>query len=209
MDNLCAPGGAARTSKRERRGTYMEPFWQIGQTRVWEQSRRVEWDQNRASLSPQQHQLLMFLLTHQQEVVTRQQLMELFWPSDPANEHRLYTLLSDLRKKLGQRELIRTISRSGYTLTLAAKRTDPTSATPSTSHGSSSPVDRRPSADLWEMRLREAQDRWRKSLGIKSMVSGIVRLFPTPFHIHIDTTHEKWRVRILNPKGQLIGEISL
>jgi DNA-binding winged helix-turn-helix (wHTH) protein len=104
----------------------MEAYWEFAGMRLWEQSRRLVTRKGTFRLAPQQHELLLFFLRHPQELVAKKQIMDLLWHGHPnVSEHRLETLLSDLRRMFGRKDMLETISRVGYRWLLAVKRVDP------------------------------------------------------------------------------------
>jgi DNA-binding winged helix-turn-helix (wHTH) protein/Flp pilus assembly protein TadD len=69
-------------------------------------------------LSPRLVQLLAHLAAHPGELVTKDELMERFWPDVTVTENTLTRAIADIRKALGDRpaspRFIQTVSRRGY-----------------------------------------------------------------------------------------------
>lgn len=103
----------------------MEPYWQCGDLKLMEQSRRAfRSGREIGRLQPQQLRVLLYLFEHQDEVAKKEDLQQLLWGKhESSDEHRLQTLVSELRKIVGQGP-IRTVPGTGYQLVGLAQRVD-------------------------------------------------------------------------------------
>jgi DNA-binding winged helix-turn-helix (wHTH) protein len=103
-----------------------EAYWQIGDTKLYEGSRRLIGPQGTKSLRPQQYCVLLFLLNNKGQTTSKKALMELLWNRyETEDEHRLQTLISDLRHVLGKQNAIMNIHGEGYLWSGPAKRIKP------------------------------------------------------------------------------------
>ncbi|TMP28096.1 hypothetical protein CWB99_01300 [Pseudoalteromonas rubra] len=73
-------------------------------------------------LRPKAAQVLGYLLQHANILVTKQQIIEAVWGHTYVQDHRLFQLISELRKLAPEQELIRTYPNQGYCWQVKTKR---------------------------------------------------------------------------------------
>jgi DNA-binding winged helix-turn-helix (wHTH) protein/tetratricopeptide (TPR) repeat protein len=76
-------------------------------------------------LEPKVHDLLVTLVRRAGTLALKQDLLDEVWPDTAVEEGILSVHVSTLRKVLGERSLIETVSRSGYRFTAACRRRSP------------------------------------------------------------------------------------
>src|SRR5437667_8182685 len=77
-------------------------------------------------LRPQQSTVLQALLENKGQLVSKEMLVKLLWGTHAtANDHRLQSLISELRHVLGEHNAIKNISGMGYLWTGTAERVEP------------------------------------------------------------------------------------
>jgi DNA-binding winged helix-turn-helix (wHTH) protein/cytochrome c-type biogenesis protein CcmH/NrfG len=77
-------------------------------------------------LAPKAYELLVALVKHAGRLVTKQELLERVWPDAYVEEGIISVHVSSLRKALGNRDFIETVSRTGYRFTAPVTRKPPT-----------------------------------------------------------------------------------
>jgi DNA-binding winged helix-turn-helix (wHTH) protein len=92
-----------------------EAYWQIGEAQLYEDSRRLVGPLGTKFLRPQQYDVLEALLKNKGSTTTNEHLQQLLWNRcEKDDQHRLHSLVSEIRKLLGDQHEIRTIYRKGY-----------------------------------------------------------------------------------------------
>jgi len=87
----------------------------LGSLRIDPTAREVHLDGREIELTLREFDLLEYLVRHRGQVVTREQLLENVWDYRSLGETRTIEVhVAQLRKKLGRRELIRTVRGLGY-----------------------------------------------------------------------------------------------
>jgi DNA-binding response OmpR family regulator len=87
----------------------------LGQVTLARGAREVRVDGDEVTLTQREFDLLEYLLRHAGQVVTRDQLLESVWGFQSPGETRTVEVhVAQLRKKLGQPDLIRTVRGLGY-----------------------------------------------------------------------------------------------
>jgi len=100
--------------------------WQIGDTQLHEGSRRLISPRGTKVLRPQQFRVLKALLENKGQLASKEMLMQLLWSKHETEyDHRLHTLISELRHVLGEHHEIKNISGMGYLWTGRAERIEP------------------------------------------------------------------------------------
>jgi DNA-binding winged helix-turn-helix (wHTH) protein len=103
-----------------------EAYWQIGDAQLYEGSRRLISPQGTKFLRPQQYDVLEALLENKGHTTTNKALMELLWNRyETEDQHRLQSLVSELRHVLGEHCEIKNIHGRGYLWTGSAERVEP------------------------------------------------------------------------------------
>ncbi len=91
---------------------------ELGPVRLARGAREVHVDGREIELTQREFDLLEFLLRHAGQVVTRDQLLESVWGFlSPGETRTVEVHVAQLRKKLGQPDLIRTVRGLGYKAT--------------------------------------------------------------------------------------------
>lgn len=105
-------------------GTTPIQHWQLGTLQYLATERQLSSASGQLYLEPRQHQLLLCLLQHQGQVVSRDQLIAAVWQGRIVSDSAINRAVSVLRKALTQldpsREYIETVSKLGYRLLLPA-----------------------------------------------------------------------------------------
>ncbi|MEO1138981.1 MAG: winged helix-turn-helix domain-containing protein [Pseudomonadota bacterium] len=83
-------------------------------------ARKAERGNRTERLSPRAVRLLQVLVDADGAVVSRGDLLDRIWPNVIVGDDSLTQVVSELRRKLGNRELIGTVARGGYRLVLSA-----------------------------------------------------------------------------------------
>lgn len=85
-------------------------------------------------LSPRLVEILGYLATHSGVIVTKDELLERFWPGVNVSDNTLTRAIADIRKALGDSAsaptYVQTLARRGYRFLAIAPATDPAPATP-------------------------------------------------------------------------------
>ena|SRR5207247_4332904 len=124
-----------------------EPYWQIGDARLYEDSRRLIGPQGTKFLRPQQYDVLQALLENKGHTTKKEILMKSLWNRcETDDEHRLQTLISELRHVLGDHYEIKNIFGKGYLWTGSAERVEPAASRAVLAEVTASPE---PQKTLW------------------------------------------------------------
>lgn len=128
-----------------------ETYWQIGDARLYEDSRRLVCPRGTQTLRPQPFMVLQVLLENRGQLASKEMLMKFLWGTHAsANEHRLQSLISDLRHVLGEHYEIKTISGKGYLWTGSAERIEPTAEEKLAAHRTAIAASPQPQKTLWD-----------------------------------------------------------
>src|SRR5579864_6580769 len=90
--------------------------WQFADCEFDELSRELRVRGKRVELEAKPLDILLQLLLHPGEVVTKEELLEAVWPSVMVVDGSLATAVSKLRKVMGDEQVILTVPRIGYRL---------------------------------------------------------------------------------------------
>ncbi|SNZ10096.1 DNA-binding response regulator, OmpR family, contains REC and winged-helix (wHTH) domain [Terribacillus aidingensis] len=97
-----------------------EPALQVGDLTLDEKTRTVKRGKNELELTPREYDLLLFLMKHEKQVLTRDQLLERVWGFQYAGDTNVVDVyIRYLRKKVdaaARRKLIKTVRGVGYTI---------------------------------------------------------------------------------------------
>ncbi len=128
-----------------------EAHWQIGDAQLYEGGRRLISPQGTKVLRPQQSTVLQALLENKGRLVSKEMLMKLLWGTHAtANDHRLQSLISELRHVLGEHNAIKNISGSGYLWSGSAQRIEPVAEeSPVALHQTAVAAPPQPQKTLW------------------------------------------------------------
>ncbi len=111
----------ARLRALIRRGPSERPVpLEVGDLRADPITRMVTWDGGTSELTPREYELLTFMMRRAGEVVSREQVLQNVWPSEPDPSPNLVDVyVGYLRRKLESdsgRPLIRTVRGAGFVL---------------------------------------------------------------------------------------------
>jgi two-component system, OmpR family, response regulator len=97
-----------------------DPVLQVGNLTLDEKTRTVMRGKNGLELTPREYDLLLFLMKHEKQVLTRDQLLERVWGFQYAGDTNVVDVyIRYLRKKVdagASRKLIKTVRGVGYTI---------------------------------------------------------------------------------------------
>ncbi|WP_077309317.1 response regulator transcription factor [Terribacillus halophilus] len=97
-----------------------DPVLQVGNLTLDEKTRTVMRGKNELELTPREYDLLLFLMKHEKQVLTRDQLLERVWGFQYAGDTNVVDVyIRYLRKKVDadmNRKLIKTVRGVGYTI---------------------------------------------------------------------------------------------
>lgn len=97
-----------------------EPVLQVGDLTLDEKTRTVIRAKKEIELTPREYDLLLFLMKHEKQVLTRDQLLERVWGFQYAGDTNVVDVyIRYLRKKIDtgeKRKLIKTVRGVGYTI---------------------------------------------------------------------------------------------
>lgn len=97
-----------------------DPVLQVGDLTLDEKTRTVIRGKNEVELTPREYDLLLFLMKHEKQVLTRDQLLERVWGFQYAGDTNVVDVyIRYLRKKIDtgeKRKLIKTVRGVGYTI---------------------------------------------------------------------------------------------
>ncbi|MFP7169255.1 response regulator transcription factor [Terribacillus sp. 7520-G] len=97
-----------------------EPVLQVGDLTLDEKTRTVKRGKKELELTPREYDLLLFLMKHEKQVLTRDQLLERVWGFQYAGDTNVVDVyIRYLRKKIDADEkhkLIKTVRGVGYTI---------------------------------------------------------------------------------------------
>ena len=75
-------------------------------------------DSREVDLSPRLVEILAFIVSRSGEIVTKEELLEKFWPEVNVSENTLTRAIADIRKAIGEDaaspRFLQTVSRRGY-----------------------------------------------------------------------------------------------
>jgi len=104
----------------------------FGAFRLDLKERRLWKDQTEVSLTPKAFELLAYLACHAGEVLSREHLLEVFWPETYVDDHALTVQIRDIRKALGDdvhnTSYVETRHRRGYCFKAEVERLEPAEA---------------------------------------------------------------------------------
>jgi DNA-binding winged helix-turn-helix (wHTH) protein len=127
-----------------------EAYWQIGDARLYEDGRRLTGPQGTKSLRPQQYAVLRALLENKGHTTKKEMLMKLLWGKQEIEyEHRLQTLISELRHVLGKSYEVKNIFGEGYRWTGSAERIAPAEENPASLHQTGVAATPEPQRTIW------------------------------------------------------------
>lgn len=97
-----------------------DPVLQVGDLTLDEKTRTVIRGKNEVELTPREYDLLLFLMKHEKQVLTRDQLLERVWGFQYSGDTNVVDVyIRYLRKKIDtgeKRKLIKTVRGVGYTI---------------------------------------------------------------------------------------------
>lgn len=97
-------------------------IYHVGRWRVEHASRSMTDGSVERRLSPRAARLLKVLADAEGEVVHRQILLDTIWPDVTVTDESLTQAVSELRRAFGERDMIETIAKTGYRLTVPVLR---------------------------------------------------------------------------------------
>ena len=129
-------------------------LWRFGECELEELSLQLRMNGSPVELELKPLEVLQQLLLHAGEVVSKEVLLESVWPGLNVVDSSLATAVSKLRKALGDENVILTVPRVGYRLTVPVQTTDLSALTSWKVAAALEPGEPIPGRDQWHLTRR-------------------------------------------------------